>query len=301
MKGFNALALSQLINTAEQQHRLTRPLSVLLTYDEEIGCFGVRDFLAAHKKEFGTPDLILVGEPTELKPVLAHKGCHCYEVNIWGKNAHSSNPNKGVNAVEYASIAISRLLELNRVTDLNDLRRRDDPESEAYRILDDRFDPPHSTINIGTIKGGEAINITAHHCRFTFETRPIPDDDGTIVGRDLDDILNSREFYTHGDNGYDHEGFEFEVSEYISNPPFEGDPEAPGTKFLLKHLDDPTPLAVPFMTEASALSNAGFNTVVCGPGSIEQAHQLNEFITRDQLERGAKLLERLTERCFEPA
>jgi acetylornithine deacetylase len=299
MKGFDALALSQLIETAKQQDKLQRPLTVALTYDEEIGCFGAQDLVRDHAHLLGQPELILVGEPTELKPIIAHKGIHCFEVEITGKSAHSSNPANGVNAIEFTARAIGYLLE-DKITDLSALRYPDDPEAELYKIRDDRFDPPHSTFNVGTINGGSAINITAERCGFSFETRPIPGDDANEWVQWFEGHLRDDGFFNRGNREFGYGRGEQSIREYVSNPPFEGDVNAPGTKFLIEQLEHKTPLAAAFMTEASAFQNAGFNTVVCGPGSINQAHQPDEFITVDQLERGAQLLERVAQRCFQP-
>lgn len=280
MKGFDALALSQLIDAAEKRKHLTRPLGVLLTYDEEIGCFGVQNFLKAHKDKLGDPALILVGEPTELHPVIAHKGIHCFEVTIAGQGGHSSNPNNGISAIKYGTEAAHLLYELQK-------------EFERVGLKDNRFTPPYSTLNVGQIDGGTAVNIIADQCRLIFETRPIPGETKDVLLQKLDVLFDRASTETNGT-------LTAHIREYVSNPPFVGDAKALGTQLLIDTLDHKEPLAVPFMTEASALSDAGFNTVVCGPGNIEQAHQPNEFITCDQLQRGAQLLERLTQHCFEP-
>lgn len=290
MKGFDALALSRFIEVANNQDKLIRPLSVLLTYDEEIGCFGAKDFVRDHGDLLGKPELILVGEPTELKPVIAHKGIHCFDVTIAGQSCHSSNPNNGINAIEHATAAIQFLLDFSESAN----------PDESYGAKDTRFTPPNSTINIGQIEGGSAVNIVADFCKFTFETRPIP-------GETRDDLLRFLKYF-FDDNGlkeYHDESSrlqpgEFYINEYVSSPPYDGNLKAAGTQALIAELEHKDPLAVAFMTEASAFQNAGFNTVVCGPGSIDQAHQPNEFITLDQFKRGADLLDRVTQRCFQP-
>jgi acetylornithine deacetylase len=280
MKGFNALALSQLIDTAENQSQLQRPLSVLLTYDEEIGCFGAQDLVRDHAHLLGQPELILVGEPTELKPIISHKGIHCFEVTVQGLGAHSSNPANGVSAIKYGSASIHLLYELAG-------------EFEASGKRDERFTPPYTTLNVGTIQGGSAVNIVADQLKFTFETRPIP-------GETRDELLERLNGFFEKATFQKGTALSYNFKEYVANAPFVGNPCAEGTKHLLSLLDDKNLQAVPFMTEASAFQNAGFNTVVCGPGSINQAHQPDEFITVDQLERGAQLLERVAQRCFQP-
>lgn len=290
MKGFDALAVSRFIETAKEADKLQRPLSVLLTYDEEVGCFGAQNFVRDHTELLGKPELILVGEPTELKPVIAHKGIHCFNVYLKGTSCHSSNPSNGVNAVEHATEAIQYLLDFSRSADLD----------ESYGARDERFTPPNSTINIGQIQGGSAVNIVAEDCRFVFETRPIPGETRDLLLRDLKWFFEDAGFSEYWDQTSRLWNNEFWIEEYVSNAPYEGNLDAPGTKFLIDQLDHKEPLAVPFMTEASAFQNAGFNTVVCGPGSIDQAHQPNEFITLDQFTKGAALLDRVTQRCFQP-
>lgn len=280
MKGFNALALSQFIETAKDRHKLTRPLSILLTYDEEVGCFGAQNFVNHHGDKLGRPDLILVGEPTELKPVIAHKGIHCFEVNITGNAAHSSNPNLGISAIKYGSRAITLLYDIAK-------------EFEISGKRDTRFTPPYSTLNVGTINGGNAVNIIANHCRFIFETRPIPGDTRDNLLRRLSEFFEEAAFQKG-------KAFEYSIKEYVANAPYEGNENTEGTQFLLGLLEDKTPQAAAYMSEASTFQNAGFNTVICGPGSITQAHQPNEFIEINQLDLGAKLIQRVVQRCYQP-
>lgn len=280
MKGFDALALSRFLEVSQNQNDLKRPLSVLLTYDEEVGCFGAQNFVKNHSELIGRPELILVGEPTELQPVIAHKGIHCFEVTITGKSCHSSNPANGVSAIKYGSRAVNLLYGLAR-------------EFEISGKRDKRFTPSYSTLNVGTFQGGNAVNIVADQVKFTFETRPIP-------GETRDELLQKLNIFFEEASFQKGTAFDFNIKEYVTNPPFVGNGEADGTKYLLSHLEDANLQAVPFMTEASAFQNAGFNTVVCGPGSINQAHQPDEYITIDQLERGEALLERVTQRCLQP-
>jgi acetylornithine deacetylase len=279
MKGFDALALSCFIEVAKRQSDLKRPLSVLLTYDEEIGCFGAQNFVRDKNALLGKPELILVGEPTELKPVIAHKGIHCFDITITGKSCHSSNPENGVSAIKYGARATALLYEIAR-------------EFEQAGLRDERFTPAHSTLNVGTLQGGSAVNIVADQCRITFETRPIP-------GETRDDLLRRVQEFFEEASFQKGKAFSYEIKEYVSNAPFVGNAQATGTRFLIDQLDHKKPLAVPFMTEASAFQNGGFNTVVCGPGSIDQAHQPDEFITLDQFAKGAALLNRVTQRCFQ--
>lgn len=280
MKGFDALALSRFIETAKDANKLQRPLSVLLTYDEEVGCFGAQNFVRNHADLLGKPELILVGEPTELKPVIAHKGIHCFDIKITGKSCHSSNPENGLSANKYGARITSLLYELAKEFQRADLR-------------DTRFTPPYSTLNVGVITGGNAVNTVADQCLVRFETRPVPGATREVLLQDLHDFFDQASFQKG-------KALSFDIHEYVSNAPFEGDLNAEGTHALIDQLDHKTPLVVPFMTEASAFQNAGFNTVVCGPGSIDQAHQPDEFITLDQFAKGAALLDRVTQRCFQP-
>lgn len=278
MKAFDALALSRLIELAPGASSLKRPVSVVLTYDEEIGCFGVQDLVQKHPELLGHPELVIVGEPTLLRPVIAHKGIHCFEITVKGKGGHSSDPKNGVSAIKYGARAMNILDELSK-------------EFEQSSKRDNRFTPPFSTLNVATVHGGSAINIIPDEVTFTFETRPIP-------GETRDELLDRLQSFFEEASFQKGNAFSFDIKEYVANPPFEGNLESKGTRSLLSVLENPLPLAVPFMTEASAYQNAGFNTVVCGPGSIDQAHQPDEFITKSELNRGAVFLERLTRQCF---
>ncbi len=289
MKGFCGLALAAFEHVAtEHESKLQKPLHLLLTYDEEVGCIGAQNFVTTNSHLLTKPDLILVGEPTNLRPILAHKGIRCFNASAKGHGYHSSAPDKGVSAIQYNArlsgyvYRIGESLKNEGITDL-------------------RFDPSYSTVNVGTIQGGSAVNVVADECVFSFETRPVPGDNGDVL---VEKFLAAQEKVQNcfkkaaRDTGLE---LHLALDEYVSVPPFDGNEHHPGSKLLINLLDDKTVGVAPFCTEAGIFQNAGWNSIVCGPGSIEQAHQPDEFITIDQLKRGAHLIEKISHRCFEPA
>ncbi len=279
MKGFCGLALAQFIETAKTQSRLLhKPLSLLLTYDEEVGCFGAKNLIHQYGAVLPKPELVLIGEPTSLKANIAHKGIRCFNVHVKGHGCHSSNPDAGISAIEHSHQFIGLLYQLRE-------------EFRQSGVSDTRFSPSFSTINVATVNGGSAINVVPDECVFSFETRTIPGDTGDYLVHKMKRCFEQAISATGAK-------LKVNLDEYVTTFPFAGDEHHSGSQFLISLLDDKEVVVAPFCTEASAFQENGWNTIVCGPGSIEQAHQPNEFITIQQLERGANLIERVTQRCL---
>lgn len=288
MKTFCALSIAEFENIAiNHAHKLQRPLHLALTYDEEVGCIGAQNLISTYGDILAKPELVLVGEPTNLNAVIANKGIRCFNAHAKGHGCHSSAPDNGINAIQHNAKLLGFVYRIGE-------------ELRKTGIRDVRFDPPYSTVNVGTIKGGSAINVVADECVFSFETRPVPGDTGeTLIRRFTEAQKKVQNSFAKAanDSGL---RLNLNLEEYVSVPSFAGDENHIGSRFLINLLDDQNVLVAPFCTEAGVFQNAGWNTVVCGPGSIDQAHQPDEFITVNQVKRGAKLIEQVTQRCFQP-
>lgn len=282
MKSFCALSVARFESLARGGHDgLKKPLGLFLTFDEELGCDGAKQMVETVFPRMPKPDLVLVGEPTCLCPAHAHKGVRCFTTHIKGHGCHSSAPDKGVNAVRLSADLIQYLYVLSAAL-------------KDEGIKDFRFDPPQTTLNVGTVSGGSAVNVVADECVFTFDLRPVP-------GQTGDDII---EAFHHRAEILEHTFravsslCHIRIKEWGAIPAFAGDAAHPGTQLLLKLLPNRELIVVPFGTEAGIFGAAGWNCIVCGPGSIEQAHQPNEFITVEQINECSRLLTDLTRACF---
>lgn len=275
MKGFVAACLAMAPRFAEVE--LTRPLHFALTYDEEIGCFGARALVREIAAMGIRPAIAIIGEPTGMGVVEGHKGCYEYTTEFAGLEGHGSNPDRGVNAVEYAARFASRLLELR-----DSLKQRASPTS--------RFDPPWPTLQIGRMTGGAARNIIAGQCTVEWEIRPIRISDADFVKHEIDAYVADtllpamREVYPEA-------SIVTHVIGEVEGLAVEDQSEA--RDLALSLTGEPGATMVPFGTEAGLFQSAGISAVICGPGSIAQAHRPDEFIAVDQLASCIGMLERL--------
>ncbi|MFP4554638.1 MAG: acetylornithine deacetylase [Actinomycetota bacterium] len=274
MKGFIACALAMAPRFAELP--LTRPVHIALTFGEEIGCRGapllVDDLMTNGPK----PAAAIVGEPTAMSIVTAHKGCYEYTTTITGVEGHGSQPHLGVNAVQYGARFIARLMELGE-------RLKDRaPETSPY-------DPPHTTISTGTIHGGSARNILAGECVIEWEMRPVNRNDARFVLDDLDEFASE----LRAEMG--EEAALVTVAEGEVDG-LEDDRDSIAVQLLAEILGTRETSAVPFGTEAGIYQMAGISSVVCGPGNIEVAHQPDEYVSLDQLEACLDMMEGLGEK-----
>ncbi|RMF14782.1 MAG: acetylornithine deacetylase [Alphaproteobacteria bacterium] len=275
MKGFLGLLLGLAPEMAARP--LTMPIHLAFSYDEEVGCAGVRS-LVRHLAALETkPRFALVGEPTGMRVVDAHKGIRVIRTLVRGRPGHSSAPARGINAIAIAARMIAFLAE------------------EAARIAsrenDARFDPPHTTINVGRIEGGSAVNIIAEHAVFEWEFRPLP-------GSDPDAPLKALRRFAEQElprlPGLNAEKAEIRFEEVAAAPALDAGPNAQAERLIMKLLGANRTEAVAFTTEAGLFQHvAGVPAIVCGPGEIEQAHQPDEFVALDQLARSERLLRRL--------
>ena len=266
MKGFIAAAVAH----AESFLHSKAPFAIhlALSYEEEIGCFGVRELIADLRDAGIRPLACIVGEPTSMVPAIAHKGVYRYKCCVRGKEAHSSLTPQSVNAIEMAARVIGRL------RDMADGFERDEPRYEG-------FDVPFSTASVGRIHGGIADNVVPRDAEFRYEFRDLPTSDVAAMQREI--IAYARSLEPGMKRVAPEAGFSFQTICEI--PSFLGSAEDPVTRLALQLSGERRTTQVAFGTEAGLFKQAGIPTVVCGPGSITQAHQPDEFVTLQQLAR----------------
>jgi acetylornithine deacetylase len=266
-KGFISAALAAIERT--DLAKLKRPLALLLTADEEIGCLGAKRLADARALRAKSA---IVGEPTSLQPIRAGKGYCLAEISLRGREAHSAYPSLGASAIFRAARLINRIEAI-----AEDLRR------ETH----DAFDPPHTTVNVGLIDGGTAKNIVAGECRFTLEWRPVP---GQRPQKFVELVQREIETLRAADKEFD-----CEIKVIRLDAGLETKPDAP----LVRALEEATEKragAVSFGTEAPQMAELGADAVVFGPGDIRVAHRTNEFVPRAELNECAAILANMIER-----
>lgn len=277
MKGYIACVLAAVPAFLAQPLRV--PLHLAFSYDEEVGCLGVRSLLADLARREHKPIACIIGEPTELKPVLGHKGKLAMRCQVHGAACHSAYAPQGVNAIEYAAKLINRLGEIGT--------RLAAPERH-----DPRFDPPYSTVQTGVIGGGRALNIVPAECQFDFEVRALPSDDPQQVAEQLRDYAETellpkmRAVKAEAD---------IRFSELSAYPALATDPESEVAQLLARLSGSDEFSTVAFGTEGGLFDQAGIPTVVCGPGSMDQGHKPDEFVSVEQLAACDGMLGRLVE------
>ncbi len=278
MKGFVASALALFGRTAGRA--LQAPLHLALSYDEEIGCIGVRRLIDSLAGLPVRPRLCIVGEPTEMQVVVAHKGKAALQVDVRGLEAHSSLAPRAVNAIEYAAELIVFIRSLAAE------RARTGPRDEA-------FDVPFSTFQVGTISGGTALNVVAGNCRFAFEMRHLPDDDPEQQFARI--LAHAREVIEPAMKAISPEaGIAFHP--LAAYPGLDMAPEDPAVALAKRLAGRNDHAKVAFGTEAGLFQKtAGIATVVCGPGRIAEAHRVDEWIAADQLGLCDRFLDRVAD------
>ena len=282
MKGFIALALAAA--PAFAAARLQRPVHLAFSYDEEIGCLGAPDLIAEIGASVPRPAAIIIGEPTNMEAVSGHKGVTSYRVKVSGHEAHSSLTHLGVSANMAAVRLMASLVAL-----AERLEREGDPASP--------FLPKGATLTIGVINGGTALNILARSCVFGFDLRTPPGVDPLKLlagffaeAKALDAELKSR---------FEDAGVKVERRSNV--PALAPEPNGAAEAFARRLAGDNGPArAVAYAAEAGQFQQAGYSVVICGPGSIDQAHQPDEYVEVAQMERGAAFMGRLLEALVEP-
>lgn len=257
--------------------RLARPLYLAFTYDEEVGCFGAQSLVKLLSALPHRPARCIVGEPTGMAVVLGHKGKLSVDCTVHGVECHSAYNTEGVNAVEIASELVVRLRQMQTRI------RRDGP-------LDDRFNPPHTTIHTGSMHGGTARNIVPRTCGFQFEIRNLPGDDPDAMLAELMEFAEDA-LLPEMREVSDACGIEMRTQSNI--PALLGELDAEFTRYLLSLSGRNLPQFVSFATEGGLYRNAGMETLICGPGHIDQAHKADEYVELAQLARCEAFLERV--------
>lgn len=274
MKGFIACALALAPIFADLP--LKRPIHIALTFDEEVGCRGAPILIADMQKAGVQPAAVVVGEPTEMGIVVAHKGMHEYTTTLIGLEGHGSLPAQAVNAVQYATQFVSRLMELAA-------------EMETRAPEDSPFHPPHTTLSVGSMHGGVAHNIVAGECVIQWEMRPVASSDATHV---LDRIKSLEKQLAEEMQAVSPDASITTITEGAVGG-LEDVAESPAFDLVSQVLGDTERRVAAFSTEAGLFQAAGMPAVVCGPGSIEVAHQPDEYISLDQLERCLSMMKGL--------
>lgn len=279
MKGFLACAIAHAPLLAEAN--LTRPIHMAFTYDEEVGCLGAQVMLKGLAETGRKPAICIVGEPTEMRIVEGNKGCCEYTTTFSGTEGHASQPELGVNAVEYAVRYVTRLLEVGEM-----LRQRA-PENS-------RFDPPWSTIQVGRFAGGVARNVIAGSCEVDWELRPVCAADFNFAKQHIQEYVETELLPRMRSVYPDATILTQVIGEVAGLEPMDAN-EAEALVRALTGNRDPAE-CVAFGTEAGLYQQYGVSTVICGPGSILQAHKADEFVELSELEACLDMIGKLGKR-----
>ena len=273
MKGFLSVVLSLIPNI--NQKKLIRPIHLMFSYDEEVGCVGIQKAIPFIKKMKNKPNCCIVGEPTEMKVISQHKGKKNFQVFFHGIESHSSLVDKGVNAIEYASIFVNFLTNL---------------QNELKKKKNKNFSPSYSTISVGKISGGIALNIVPKFCSVEFEIRDLPNIDYDSLIKQIKEFLKLK-IEKSMKKVNKNSKVEFKINNNFPGL-YTNEKKSIVNLSLLASNSNNTG-AVSFGTEAGVFNNLGIDTIVCGPGSIEQAHKANEYIRINQLDRCEIFLEKI--------
>jgi len=275
MKGFIALVLALVPEMTRRALKV--PLHLAFTHDEETGCFGAPALIAALPTGVARPMLAIIGEPTAMQIANAQKGCSFFRTRITGHEGHSSAPDRGVNAISAAAEIIAEIGRLHA-------------EARSRGRRDSGFDPPHTTLSVGTISGGTAVNIIARECVFDWDLRTLPDEDAAALKARIDRFI-AADLLPRMRAGHQEAAVETET--IVAVPPLAPVPGSPAEALARRLTGANTTTTVSFASEAGLYQQAGIPAIVCGPGSIDVAHKPDEFITRAELAEGQAFLDRL--------
>jgi len=270
MKSFYAIALA----LVGEMGQLQRPIHFALSYDEEVGCLGAPDLIREMSCVLPQPEAVIVGEPTDMQVVTAHKSIFYFHTRVTGHEAHSSQQHRGVSAVMIAGRLINWLAER---------QQRCAVDSPA----DSGFEPAYTTLHCGCVQGGTAPNIMAHHCEFMTDIRSLPGEPALDYFNEfrtyaLEELLPQMRAVCPDAN------IEFDVRAQV--PAFAASEDDAGVTLAKRLTGQNEVNAVVYGAEAGQFQEAGYSVVMCGPGSIDQAHQPDEFITLEQVEKGTRFV-----------
>ncbi len=279
MKAFPATALALLPEMLARP--LTRPIHFAFSYDEEVGCLGAPSMIAEIGRSLPRPSVVIIGEPTDMKVVSAHKGMWFFRTIVTGKEAHSSQTHRGVSAVMTGARLIAKLDEMAKAR-------------AAAADPDCKFVPPYTTIHVGTVQGGTAANIISRRCEFVCDVRNLPDDFPEDIQREYEAWIETEilpEMHAVDPNT------RIDVTTENVVPGLREDLDSEAETLVRQLTGDNDVSYVPYGTEAGQFQSAGMAAVVCGPGSIDQAHQPNEYVEIDQIAQCEIMLRKLIDRC----
>jgi len=276
MKSFVAIALSLVPEMISAN--LKRPIHLALSYDEEPGCLGAPDMIDEMVRTLPQIDAVVVGEPTEMKVAGSHKGVHSAYTHFSGLEAHSSQTHLGVSAVHYAARLMAEMDHISRGL-----------EFEAVKGL--HMDPPHSTLNMGVVNGGIASNIVAGDCTFSWDFRYLPNQDPDGILQKIQ--MKADQLEAEMRSKHPQASIKFERTHI---PCLRAKTDSKAVELCLQLTGENSICAVPYGTEAGQFQERGYSTVVCGPGSIRQAHKPNEYIEIEQVEAGIAFVRNLIRR-----
>jgi acetylornithine deacetylase len=273
MKAFFAIALAMVPEWIETG--LKRPIHFALSYDEEIGCFGAPSMIDRLTTDIARPSAVIVGEPTSMRPIVAHKGIAALRTTVIGHEAHSSQVQRGVSAVMTAARLITFIDDM-----MAENKARADPEC--------RFDPPYTTLHVGVVHGGTALNIISRECAFTWDIRSLPGDNWRSYLARFEAYVNSllpamRAIAPAASI----------CTEILADAPPLQDQGGRAQELVLDLCGHAPTGVAPYAAEAGQFQERGFSVVLCGPGSIDQAHQPNEYIDISQVTACEEFLEKL--------
>jgi acetylornithine deacetylase len=277
MKSFSAIGLSLVPDMLKAG--LKRPVIFALSYDEEIGCLGAPRMIAEIAGKVPAPSVVIVGEPTNMKVIDGHKGIASFRVKVTGYTTHSSQTDRGVSAVEAAAKLIAKIADMRAVR-------------AARTDMSSPFDPPYSTMTVNVVHGGTQLNIMAAEATFDWDLRVVPGDSREDIVEEFIDYARGVEAEMRTKAA----GCRIEMTQMTNAPslaPSADNPAADLAKAITGHNSTDV---VAYAAEAGQFQEAGFSVVICGPGSIDQAHQANEFITLAQVQEGTRFIRRLIER-----
>ena len=282
MKSFIAAVLGAV--PAFVKADLATPVHLAFSYDEEVGCRGVPGILEFIRENGVAPRLCIIGEPTEMKVIVAHKGNKRYRCAVHGHECHSALADQGVNAVEAAAELVAKLKSIAR-------------RKASKGPFDGAFSPPYTTVHTGLIHGGTALNIVPNHCFFEFEFRYIPGDDPLILLHELEQyartVLEPEMKAVNAGTG-----IEFQFKSQLAGLSTAIDADAVTFAKSLTTIEEVGKIS--FGTEGGLYQEAGIPSVVCGPGSIEQAHKPDEWIDASQIAACESFLSRLLQAAIRP-
>jgi acetylornithine deacetylase len=276
MKGFLACVLASV--PLFMSRPLKEPVYIIVSYDEEVGCTGVRPLIARLGRDLPRPRAIIVGEPTNMGVIEAHKRIDAYRTTVTGREAHSSLPQLGVNAISFAAELVEEIDRIGATLST---------ETNA------RFDPPSSTVQVGTIEGGVAPNIVPKTCRFHWQVRGLPEADPDLVPKRLEAFAKERLLPRMQRVA---PAASIETLHQGSVPAFLAKPGSEAVALAMALTGANSTSTVSYGTEAGLFEEAGCPTVICGPGDIAQAHAADEFVTTGQLDACIAFLAKLADR-----